>query len=849
MLQMAKRRRPRKGEDPSLIYWLDDMERRLRLQEYCRRDVEIERELFKRLSPLSADEQALWRLDATINMRGFHVDRALAEAARQIVETEQQNINTKITELTGGAVTTIDQVARIKEFVNGKGHNVTTLSKRGVAAVLSKAPDGDAKTVLELRRDGGKASARKLDTLLASIDADDRVRGCFKFHGASTGRWSGQRFQPQNLAKEPKDNIAAVIEAILGGDLERLSELGAPLQMVGSISRALITAPPGHVLVGADFSAIESRVLAWLSGETWKLDTYRRFDETGDPALEPYCVTASRILKRTVTPQDEAGRQIGKTCDLAFGFGGGLGAWRRFDTSNTYTDAQVESFKTEWRTQRAATVRFWKSLESMLHRAINTGKRITGKNLAAEFIDGNLYLTLPSDRRLAYPEARLEPGKFDQPQIVFKDNAKGCFNDQRGWFGTFTENVVQAVARDLLAAAMVRLEANGFQIVLHVHDEAVAEVPEGSSAEDFRRLMTELPAWATGLPIAAKAWTGRCYSKQQPAVSQLPAPTVSSSASVPTHTVVVDAPKLNGHAIITPAQSDFTQIPLTAVIGQPLRDGKICCPFHADKTPSLHIYADHFHCFGCGARGDHIDWLMMTQGVARDEALRALASWDGRIATPQIADDGKAERTLASAQRIWDLAKPITGTRAERYLRDVRRIDIDMLPAGDDALRFHPHCPFGLETLPCLIAQYRDLLTDEFAGIHRIALTKDVFAGAKVQRRTLGSWPTPRAIKLWPAADQLFLGEGIETVLAAATYFSMRPAWAAINAGNVAKFPVLAGVEQLTLLVDHDTEGQRCADECWQRWRAAKRDVTQLQPDRPGADFNDLVLEQCGAPR
>ena len=381
MMQMAKPRRPRKGEDPGLIYWHDDMERRLRLQQYCATDVAVERELFKRLPPLSPEEQALWQLDATVNMRGFHVDRALAEAARQIVETEQQNIKMKITELTGGAVTTIDQVARIKEFVNGKGHNVTTLNKRGVAAVLSKAPDGDAKTVLELRRDGGKASARKLNSVLASIDADDRVRGCFKFHGASTGRWSGQRFQPQNLAKEPKDITAAVIKAILGGDVERLSELGAPLQMVGSISRALITAAPGHELIGADFSAIESRVLAWLAGETWKLDTYRRFDETGDPALEPYCVTASRILKRTVTPEDEAGRQIGKTCDLAFGFGGGLGAWRRFDASNTYTDAQVESFKTEWRDQHAATVRFWKSLESMLRHAINTGKRIAGKNL------------------------------------------------------------------------------------------------------------------------------------------------------------------------------------------------------------------------------------------------------------------------------------------------------------------------------------------------------------------------------------------------------------------------------------------------------------------------------------
>ena len=268
--------------------------------------------------------------------------------------------------------------------------------------------------------------------------------------------------------------------------------------------------------------------------------------------------------------------------------------------------------------------------------------------------------------------------------------------------------------------------------------------------------------------------------------------------------------KMNGHAIVN-AESDFAHIPLPAVIGQPLQAGKICCPFHADSTPSLHIYPDHFHCFGCGARGDHIDWLMIIDGMPRAEALRALASWDGPTVTPQIADDGKAERTLAGAQRIWDIAKPIAGTRAERYLRDVRRIDTDVLPAGDHALRFHPQCPFGLETLPCLIAQYRDVLTDEFAGIHRIALTKDVFAGAKVQRRTLGSWPTPRAIKLWPATDQLFLGEGIETVLAAATLpyrgAPMRPAWAAGSGDNIRKFPPLPGVSKLILLVDHDANG------------------------------------------
>jgi hypothetical protein len=235
-----------------------------------------------------------------------------------------------------------------------------------------------------------------------------------------------------------------------------------------------------------------------------------------------------------------------------------------------------------------------------------------------------------------------------------------------------------------------------------------------------------------------------------------------------------------------------------------------------------------------GVRGDHVDWRK---------------TWNGPVALPcrQSADDS----TLAFALRIWKTAKPIAGTPATRYLADVRGIDVDVLPDNiDETLRFHPWCTFGGGvTAPCLIACYRDVKTDKFAGIHRIALTPDVFAGGKVQRLTLGSWPTPRAFKLWPATDQLFLGEGIETVLAAATRLRyrgapMRPAWAAGSSGNIRKFPVLHGVEVLTLLVDHDPAGEMCASTCRARWRLARREVTRLQTNRQGTDFNDLVLER-----
>ena len=269
--------------------------------------------------------------------------------------------------------------------------------------------------MLELRRDGSRASVRKLSALLAGIDSDDRLRGTLRFHGAATGRWSGRNFQPQNLKKPETKDIGAAVDAILAGDMPRLRALGAPLKLVGDVSRAMICAAPDHILLGGDFSAIESRTLGWISGEAWKLETYRQFDLSGDHALEPYCVTATRVLKRPVTPDDEGGRQTGKTCDLAFGYGGGLGAWRKFDRSENHSDAEVTRFRDEWRAAHKATVAFWRALETAMRRAIRTGQPIQLRALTCTFEDGTLYVTLPSGRRLSYPQARLVPGNLTAP--------------------------------------------------------------------------------------------------------------------------------------------------------------------------------------------------------------------------------------------------------------------------------------------------------------------------------------------------------------------------------------------------------------------------------------------------
>ena len=218
-----------------------------------------------------------------------------------------------------------------------------------------------------------------------------------------------------------------------------------------------------------------------------------------------------------MTPDDAAGRGTGKIADLALGFGGSLGAWRRFDPDSDESDDEIKAHVTKWRSQHKAIERFWYALENAIKRSVRTGERTKLGNLAAEFIDGTLFITLPSGRKLAYPEAHLGPGKFaNTTQVYFKDNAKGAWREMRGWYGTWAENVVQAISRDLLVGAMTRLEAAGYPVVLHCHDEAVAEVPDGfGSTDEFLRLMTTLPDWAKGLPVTAKAWTRKRYAKSE----------------------------------------------------------------------------------------------------------------------------------------------------------------------------------------------------------------------------------------------------------------------------------------------------------------------------------------------
>jgi DNA polymerase len=522
MHQMSKPRRVRKDENPDGVYWFEDGERFDRLCDYCRQDVEVERELYNRLPLLLPAEQSLWQLSCEINARGFHVDRQFAEAARKIAQAAAPEINKELLELTGGAVTSIAQVARLRAWLREQGCTLQKLNKSAIERQLEREEQLTpvVQRVLELRLGGAQAAVKKIDALLARVGGDDRIHGAFRFHGASTGRWAGEGFQPQNLKRPIVDDLDTAITAIATGDYQHVRNLyPRPLAVVGDCSRAMICAAPGHMLIGADFSSIESRVLAWIAGEEWKLNAYRRFDATHDPRDEPYCETACRIFR--VPPgsytKDSPERSVGKTCDLAFGYQGGLNAWRKFEPDR-FSDEEVQQFKKEWRAAHQQIRHFWHDIDRAALTAVRERGRIVRCGpIALKSSGAFLRLRLPSGRKLSYPQPRVIGGEREQC-VVFTDNTAGQFKDcrhgQGAYGGLWTENIVSSIARDLLAEAMLHVEAAGYPIVLHVHDELVCEVPIGfGSTEGFTHLMTLKPAWALDLPIAANAWSGPRFCK------------------------------------------------------------------------------------------------------------------------------------------------------------------------------------------------------------------------------------------------------------------------------------------------------------------------------------------------
>lgn len=523
MLRMSKPRRPRKGELPGQTYWFDDAARLERLYAYCRQDVEVERALDRRLLALRPAEQKLWHLDQVINARGVYVDRELCHAAKRIADESAKWLNDELCELTGGAAKKTTNVADITQWLIGEGVYASKLDKEAVGEMLAR-PDLSpaARRVLEIRQEAAKAAVKKIDALLKGCNEDGRARGLLQFHSASTGRWAGRRFQPQNIARPKLEDVDSAIDLVGQGDAAAVQMVyGEPLAVVSDCLRGMIRAAPGNRLYAADFSNIEGRVQAWVAGEHWKLAAFRDFDAGRGPDL--YKVAYSRSFGIPTSEVDKDQRQVGKVMELALGYQGGVGAFQKMAAVYrvTVSDERADELKVAWREAHPNIVECWYDLENAAKAAIqNRGKVFTAGPVAFRVAGSFMFMRLPSGRSICYPYPciveKAVPWGGTRPTVSYKglDSYTRQWTDCFAHGGLLFNNVVQGIARDIEAEAMMRVEEAGYWNVLSVHDEVVSEVPEDfGSVEEFERLMTTLPDWAKGLPVAAGAWTAERYRK------------------------------------------------------------------------------------------------------------------------------------------------------------------------------------------------------------------------------------------------------------------------------------------------------------------------------------------------
>jgi DNA polymerase len=525
MLQMAKPR----TEDP--LTWWDEPEKVDQLGRYCAQDVRVERELEKRLMPLSQDEQALWVLDQTINGRGVQIDTPSATAALKIVESEKQRLDKEMRDATGNFVSVCSEVKRIGDWLRLQGLELPGLAKADVLDALSlDALTPACRRVLLLRQEAGKTSTAKLKAMLEAASArDGRVRGTMQYHGAGTGRWAGRRIQPHNMPR-PIFKHKEIEDAIDHFSSPEAADFltvfyGSPLSVVSSSLRSLICAAPGRDLLAADFSNIEGRGLAWLAGDERKLKRFRDFDAGTGPDI--YKVAAAAIMAKPLSSITDGERQIGKVAELACGYQGGVGAFQTMAKGYNVkvSDEAAERAKQGWRAAHPDIVNYWWRLEEAAVNAVSNPGCAYSAGPAARAVtfkvSGSfLWCRLPSRRVLCYPYPSLKEketpwgGMKDQVHYMTVDGLSNKWVETNTYGGKLAENVTQAVCRDLLVAAIRSAEASGYPVVLHVHDEVVAEVPKDfGSLQEFEAICSVAPPWADGLPVVAKGYRGTRYRK------------------------------------------------------------------------------------------------------------------------------------------------------------------------------------------------------------------------------------------------------------------------------------------------------------------------------------------------
>ena len=496
-----------------------DAEKWEQFKEYNKQDVVVEREIRRKLQrfPLPDHEWELWALDQRINDRGIRLDPVLFKAAIKCDLLYTERLMAEAKELTGLENPNSD--IQLKEWLSENGLKTESLAKEHMPDLIDQAPDNDVCRVLEIRQELGKASVDKYKKMDEVICEDQRARGLIQFCGANrTWRWAGRLIQVQNLPQNKLEDLALAREVLRSGDYELLEMLfGPPPFVLSQLIRTAFIPSPGCRFIVSDFSAIEARIVAWLAGEKWVLDVFRDHGKI-------YEATAANMFKVPIETivkghKNYELRAKGKVATLACGYQGGPRALIAMGALKSgITEEELPKLVQQWRDANSNIVRLWYDAEEA---AINAVRQKTTVKLAHgvryRYESGILFADLPSGRSLAYVRPDIEPDpQFGKDGLVYygMDQVKKKWTKQRTYGGKLVENLVQAIARDCLAESLRRLDGAGYNIVMHVHDEVVLDVPFGTgSVEEVTRIMSEPIPWAPGLPLNAAGFECEFYQK------------------------------------------------------------------------------------------------------------------------------------------------------------------------------------------------------------------------------------------------------------------------------------------------------------------------------------------------
>jgi DNA polymerase len=494
---------------------------------YCKRDVDVERQIADKLKkyPISKSEHDLYTLDQKINDRGVLVDLTLAEQAIKMNSIQTAVATEQAYSLTG--LENPNSVAQLKEWLSTNGVEIESLSKKAVSALVDET-DGDVQEVLRLRLLMAKTSVKKYEAVTRSVCDDGRVRGMMRFYGANrTGRWSGNILQPQNLPQNHLPDLTLARNIVKSGDFELLDMIfGNVPNVLSELIRTVLIPKSGHRFIVADFSAIEARVLSWLAGEEWRLDTFRNGGDI-------YCASASQMFH---VPVEKHGvnvhlRQKGKISELACGYGGSVGALKSMGQVAWASSAaqrndqprvdmgvpedELQGLINDWRNANPHIVKLWNEVGNAAMQTIKEKTTVPLGKLIFIYESGILFIGLPSGRRLSYIKPRIGTNRFGGESVTYMGiGASKKWERLETFGGKLVENIVQGIARDLLASAMMNVTNAGYDIVFHVHDEIIAEVPNGQgSVDEMCRLMSINPDWADGIPLNADGYECEYYRK------------------------------------------------------------------------------------------------------------------------------------------------------------------------------------------------------------------------------------------------------------------------------------------------------------------------------------------------